>query len=1184
MKLKSLEIHGFKSFADKTVIDFMPGMTGIVGPNGSGKSNIIEAIRWVMGEQSAKGLRGNTMADVIFGGAKNRSALGRASVTMTIDNSDHYLHSAFDELQVSRRLYRNGDAEYLINGVKSRLKDITDLFVDTGLGRESFSIINQGKVEAIFNAKAEDRRAIIEDVAGVFKYKQNKIKSQNELAQTQANLDRLLDIIKEIADRLQPLESQAAEAQQFLSLRSQFDQLNLVKLGRSKKELVANEQAASSQLVEFQNHIKQTETSLNDAGLQQNQANDQSNQLDLQLSDLNHTIELLTQKYEHVLGENNLRKQKRESLQNDLQRLTTEGKQLNQQLVQLTDRLSALDQQVKTGRQKRSESEKAVKAITDQLAKDGQLSRQDQLSDLRNRYVQSMQDAASVSNQLLNLDKEKIRHDARLKSLNNDASQLQQHLLDKKALLTKAANASNEKTDASQLEQHAQQSQSQLNAKKTQLSTFEQQRSSLVMRYNQVQIRLESLQNANENLDLFVGVRNLLANRQQFTGLFGTVAELIKVAPEYALAIETALGAGLQNIVVDKQSTAKQAIDFLTQRRLGRVTFLPVESIKMRFLSANIRSQLTAEQDYVDIAASLVKSEVQYRDIVENLLGTTIITKTLDAAFKISKMLNQHYRVVTIDGHIVNAGGSITGGANRHQSGLLSKRAELDRLTGEFDDLKDRGSKANQLITDLQNEIVADEREFVSLRNTIVAKKEAFQLQAGGQKIAEDALVQTEKQLKANQIEIAELVSNAADAAKLRRDLAAKFGNLQNKNDDLAAQINLLETSLADEQSTAHEQNHQLLLAREKLAAVKVQLQADEKNAAELELAKNKLDENLLQNQKQLFDLNSRLKENDALVLANTAADDIAGQLRSANEKRDQLTKDRQTVSDKKILLQKQIDQLQLTLRQLLDSKNHVDTKLAAIQSHLSELEQDLIDLGRPNFSQLDLLQGEPLSAISSRLAKLKAELSKHNAVNLAAIDELKTVQERYDFLTGQRDDLVAASANLQTAMKQMDQEVVTRFKRTFDAVAEKFKKTFSDLFAGGQASLELSDPKNLLTSGIEIKVQPPGKKLQRLSLLSGGEKALTAIALLLAILLVHPVPFAILDETEAALDESNVDSFGRFLRDFGANTQFIVITHRQGTMRYANVLYGVTMQEPGVSTMVSVDLEKAGKSLEGAK
>ncbi|AZZ61199.1 chromosome segregation protein SMC [Oenococcus sp. UCMA 16435] len=1184
MKLKSLEINGFKSFADKTIIEFMPGMTGIVGPNGSGKSNIIEAIRWVMGEQSAKGLRGNTMADVIFGGSKKRPALGRASVSMTIDNSDHYLHSAFDELQISRRLYRNGDAEYLINGVKSRLKDITDLFVDTGLGRESFSIINQGKVEAIFNAKAEDRRAIIEDVAGVFKYKQNKNKSQNQLLQTQENLDRLLDIIKEISDRLQPLEKQADEAEEFLSLRKQFDQLKLVKIVRVKKDLSAKGSTIQAEITNLAKEIEQIEKKLSDKTSEENQANQQSNELENKLNVLNHSVEELTQRYEHALGENNLQKQKHDSLQNNRDLLNTEQTKLDQQLQELVGKIDHLDQQIVEEKESQQKAERQVKEITDKLAKNGQLSKQDELANLRNIYVQSMQDAASLSNQLINLDKEKLRYDSRKKNLSNLSRQLKENLSEKRTALSKIENSESNSNDSKSLDEQSEQFSKQLNTKKAALSVLERKHSDLLARYNQIRIRSESLQNANANLDLFVGVRNLLANRHQFPGLFGTVAELVKVDAQYALAIETALGAGLQNIVVDNQSTAKAAIDFLTSRRLGRVTFLPIEVIKARYLSANIASQLDREKDFIGVGAALIRSDAKYSNIVENLLGTTLIAANLNAAFGISKLLNQRYRVVTIDGHIVNAGGSITGGANRHQSGLLSKRAELDQLNEQLDDLKNQGQQTNQLIDNSQKEISADENKFIEIRNSIVAQKESLQLRAGGKKIAEDALNQAEKQFQANQLEINQLEDEFSTIPRTREKLAAQVEDLQKKNDQLSGKINTLEIGLVDARSSVNQQNSRLLTSRENLAAIKVQMQADSKNARELADQKDRLTNELFNNQKQIDLLINQLKVLDNTLKNTGNAEQISDNLKLVNQNRDQLVQKKQKLNQEGNSLKSEINQLQLDLRQLLDRKNRFDTKLATIKSRLDENAQDLKDIGEPDISKLDLLEKENFQSISSRLNALKGELAKHNAVNLAAIDELKRVKERYDFLTGQRDDLINASENLKVAMQEMDHEVVTRFKKTFDAVAEQFKKTFAELFAGGQASLELTDPKDLLTSGIEIRVQPPGKKLQRLSLLSGGEKALTAIALLLAILLVHPVPFAILDETEAALDESNVDNFGRFLRDFGENTQFIVITHRKGTMRYANVLYGVTMQEPGISTMVSVDLEKASATLEDVK
>ncbi|EHN58978.1 chromosome segregation protein SMC [Oenococcus kitaharae] len=1180
MRLKSLEINGFKSFADKTVIDFMPGMTGIVGPNGSGKSNIIEAIRWVMGEQSAKGLRGSTMSDVIFGGSKNRRALGRAMVTMTIDNSDHFLHTDFDEVQVSRRLYRDGQAEYLINGVKSRLKDITDLFVDTGLGRESFSIINQGKVEEIFNAKAEDRRAIIEDVAGVFKYKQNKLKSQNELAQTQENLARLLDIVKEISDRLQPLKDQAAEAEAFLALRKQFDQLNLVKLVRSRAELSQKEKQFTDDLQQLLLKIQKQEEALKDQDQQQTDTNLRTNGLDHDLLELNRTIETLTQRYEHAIGQHQLQEQKIASLTQNKQNLDEDGVKNTQRLAQLDHQIDGLRTDTAKLQEQLIQAQDAVHNISQELADSGDLTAQDQLENTRSQYLQSMQDAATLSNQLTNLDRDQMRMTSRLDSLNLNRQQVMKEIAEKKQAVNQGKQQDDDQN--SDLEAQSQQAQKALNEKKTHLSTLNQKHSDLVSQYNQVRVRVESLQNANENLDLYVGVRNLLNSRNQFPGLFGTVAELIKVAPAYALAIETALGAGLQNIVVDTQETAKNAISFLTERRLGRVTFLPIETIKARCLPENLLQRLDGESEYVGLAADLIERDHQFSAIIENLLGTTVIAENLPAAFRLSKAANQRCRIVTLDGHVVNAGGSITGGANRHQSGLLSKRAELDRLSAQLDQIKQQGIQANQDVLTEQREIAAAEAAFVKLRNQLLADKERLQLQSAQKGLLEESLQQMAKQLKANQLEEDTLKTDLSQAKQNRQSAAVRLQKLQQTNDQLRLTIHRLTDNLADAQSSAHQQNDRLASAREQLAAFKVQKQADEKRLKELDDERVLLIQEQNQQAAKSQTLDQQLQQLQRQIQLSSDAGQASQALKEANDKREQLLVEQSDLKQQADVLRKAISEQQQQLRHLLDQKNQLDSKKSAVVSRLTELDQQLQDLGNPDIDHLDLHSDESLADISRQSAALKEELAKHNSVNLAAIDELKSVQDRYDFLISQRDDLIKASENLQTVMDDIDREVVRRFKKTFDAVAEQFKTTFSELFGGGQGSLELDNPKDLLTSGIEIRVQPPGKKLQRLSLLSGGEKALTAIALLLAILIVHPVPFAILDETEAALDEANVDNFGRFLKDFSNKTQFIVITHRKGTMRYANVLYGVTMQEPGVSTMVSVDLEQAKAALEG--
>ncbi|KGO32144.1 hypothetical protein Q757_02785 [Oenococcus alcoholitolerans] len=716
MKLKSLEINGFKSFADKTLIEFKPGMTTIVGPNGSGKSNIIEAIRWVMGEQSAKGLRGDTMADVIFSGSKNRRAMGRAEVSMVIDNSDHYLSSPYNELRISRRLYRSGEAEYLLNGSKVRLRDITDIFIDTGLGRESFSIINQGKVEEIFNAKAADRRSIIEDLAGVFKYKQNKARSQNELIQTKDNLERLADIINEVSERLQPLETQAAEAEKYLSLKGQFDNYQAAALVRQNINIKEQKNSFQKRLSEINDHLSEDEkeaerSSLKRKNLQQEKISLQ-NKFEKQLE----KIRQLTVDRERSLGNAKLNRQKYQSIQDNY-------RQAELELQKLIDKDGGFSSNKKNLLQNiddlKGQQDHFLKQIADLKAQKNfsGIQETDILQELNRNQLEISEKISSAANRISAYLENLKMYGQRIEELKKELTEYSK----------KISKNSSSNIDAfspfSRLEKEADDFLVGLNNEKKLLSKLNASRNESLMQFNQVRSRLESLHNSSENYDLYTGVRNILSNKNNFPGLIGTVASVIDVPAEYALAIETALGAGLQNVIVDKRDTAKNAIQFLNANKLGRVTFLPLESIKARRLPALVKDKLQGRSGYLGSAFSLIKADETFLPLLENLLALTLVAKDLESAFEISRLLQQHYRIVTLNGSLVNAGGSITGGSNRHQVGLLSKKAETEKLEKQFEQMRSGLLKDERDHRELADKITSDEKKFSEMRSRLIEEK-----------------------------------------------------------------------------------------------------------------------------------------------------------------------------------------------------------------------------------------------------------------------------------------------------------------------------------------------------------------------------------------------------------------------------------------------------------------------------
>ncbi|MDR0898911.1 MAG: chromosome segregation protein SMC [Lactobacillaceae bacterium] len=1173
MKLKSIEINGFKSFADKTVIEFQDGLTGIVGPNGSGKSNVIEAIRWVMGEQSAKGLRGDKMVDVIFGGSKNRNAMSRASVTMNIDNSDHFLQTDYNEVEITRRLYRNGDSEYLINGVKSRLKDISDLFMDTGLGRESFSIINQGKVETIFNAKPEERRAIIEDVAGVYKYKKNKERTENELKVTSENLERLADIIAENESRLDPLRKQAEEAKVFQSLQVEHDNLNLVRNIRQLNDSQNQVKEFENNLIDEKSKLMDLENSISEITEKRQQNSAEISNIENQINQLSVAIESQTGELERTKGDNLLRNNQLETLQNEKARLSNEVETFQARLDELNDILSDAKSQIESKTQALNQTQNELDTYYQESGQSQRDIEAEKLANLREEYMAKLVEITSFENEIKTYQRDNEKVADRLNKLDERTSSLEEQIESTKLELAEFGQDGDE-LDYQTLQNNVDSSLQSLNQKKEQLNSLTGLYNQNLNQFNQDRARLESLQNSTENSNYYFGVKNILEVRNNFPGLFGTVAELIDIDSKNANAIEMALGAALQNVIVDTEQTAKRAVGYLRDRKLGQVTFLPVTNIKGRNFPQDVLNQIRNINGFIGIASDLVTTDSRFQEIVDNLLGLVIVAKSIDDAFNISRASNRRFNVVTLDGSIVRAGGAITGGATRNQGGLLKRNAEIADLREKVEVESQKVEEARRVIEGLQTEIQNSETQFTEIRNELITKKESIQLAVGGRKLVQDRLNSLNQNLQNEKTQAAELnqelSSNNADLITAR----AALENTSEDSEKLLAQINTLE---ANQVSSSKDGVMDFVTEkRTTIATLKAEIQALNTRISETETqiqtVQERLDKVLLLQSENESKFEAFEKDNidDSLV------NQIDGELKSNIQARDDLNEllkqariERNELSNSNNQEQDQYRKISNSITSLENKKISAETRIEQIQETLRELEYDAN-------TELDLLESRSVQDLNQAVSDLKRELAKHPLVNLGAIEELEHVSERYNFLTTQRDDLIGSIEDLKKAIAELDKEVIEKFAKTFTAVSNQFEKTFPTLFGGGSAQLKLTNPDDMLTTGIDIIVAPPGKKARGLSALSGGEKALTAISLLLSILLVNPVPFAILDETEAALDESKVDTYGRFLAEFGKQTQFIVITHRKPTMKYANVLYGVTMQEPGISTMISITLDEA--------
>ena len=1172
MYLKEIEIQGFKSFADKTKVVFDQGVTAVVGPNGSGKSNITESLRWALGESSVKSLRGGKMPDVIFAGTESRKPLNYASVVVTLDNQDGFIKDAGQEIKVERHIYRTGDSEYKIDGKKVRLRDIHDLFLDTGLGRDSFSIISQGKVEEIFNSKPEERRAIFEEAAGVLKYKTRRKETESKLQQTQDNLDRLEDIIYELDNQIKPLEKQAATARKFMDLDSQRKGIYL-------DVLVAQIQANKAEL-------------------------------DLTEEELNQVQELLTsyyQKRESLELENQSLKKQRQDLQaemakdqtslmdltaliSDLERklalskLETEQVALNQQEAQA--RLASLDEKRNALIQEKEEKEANLSQLEANLAVNTkELNRLEaelvafsddpdqMIEQLRERFVAFLQEEADVSNQLTRIEND-------LENSRQQTQKNEEQLESLKEQLASAKSKASEQETA--LKSAKEKVQTLLADYQTHAKQEEEQKQAYQSQQNQLFDRLDSLKNKQakaqslENIlknhsNFYAGVKSVLQEKNRLGGIVGAVSEHLTFDVRYQTALEIALGASSQHIIVEDEQAATKAIDFLKRNRAGRATFLPLTTIKARSISSQNQDVIASSPGFLGMADELVTFDAKHEAIFKNLLATTAIFDTVEHARDAARKVRYQVRMVTLDGTELRTGGSYAGGANRQNNSIFIK-PELEQLQKEIaqeenflrqeednlksvqealttlaqtlETIKSQGEQARiqeqglylayqqtcQQVEELETLLELQEKELNNLRGgDWQAEKEKCQERLSNIATEKQKLESEIEEIKSNKNAIQERYQNLQE--KLSQERLLKTEMIGRKRYEVAdiERINKELEYLDMEQ----DEIERLLQERvDNLEKVDTELLA--KQEAEAKSQKEEIQQGLIRKQFELDDIEGQL-------------DDIASHLDQARQQNEEWIR-KQTRAEA--------------------TKEKITDRLRYLQGQLTEEYQISYTEALQQANQL-----EDLSLAEQKVKDLEKSIRSLGPVNLDAIEQFDEVHERLEFLNSQRDDILSAKNLLLETITEMNDEVKERFKSTFEAIRESFKVTFKQMFGGGQADLILTEG-DLLTAGVEISVQPPGKKIQSLNLMSGGEKALSALALLFSIIRVKTIPFVILDEVEAALDEANVKRFGDYLNRFDKDSQFIVVTHRKGTMAAADSIYGVTMQESGISKIVSVKLK----------
>ena len=1172
MYLKEIEIQGFKSFADKTKVVFDQGVTAVVGPNGSGKSNITESLRWALGESSVKSLRGGKMPDVIFAGTESRKPLNYASVVVTLDNHDGFIKDAGQEIRVERHIYRSGDSEYKIDGKKVRLRDIHDLFLDTGLGRDSFSIISQGKVEEIFNSKPEERRAIFEEAAGVLKYKTRRKETESKLQQTQDNLDRLEDIIYELDNQIKPLEKQAENARKFLDLEGQRKAIYLdvlvAQIKENKAELDSTEEELD-QVQELLTSYYQKREKLEEENqnlkkqrqdLQAEMAKDQGSLMDLTslISDLERKLALSKLESEQVALN-------QQEAQARLATLEDKRSSLSQEKSDKESSLALLEENLVQNNQKLNRLEAELLAFSDDP---------DQMIELlRERFVALLQEEADVSNQLTRIENE-LENSRQLSQ--KQADQLEKL---KEQLASAKEKASQQEAELETAKEQVQKllADYQVCAKEQeeQKSSYQAQQSQLFDRLDSLknkQARAQSLENILRNhSNFYAGVKSVLQEKDRLGGIIGAVSEHLTFDVHYQTALEIALGASSQHIIVEDEESATKAIDFLKRNRAGRATFLPLTTIKARTISSQNQDAIAASPGFLGMADELVTFDKRLEAIFKNLLATTAIFDTVEHARAAARQVRYQVRMVTLDGTELRTGGSYAGGANRQNNSIFIK-PELEQLQKEIAEEEASLRSEEVALKTLQDQMA----RLTESLEAIKSQGEQARIQEQGLSLAYQQTSQQVEELetlwKLQEEELDRLSDGdwQADKEKCQEHLATIASDKQNLEAEIE-EIKSNKNAIQERYQNLQEQVAQARLLKTELQGQKRYEVADiERLGKEL----NNLDLEQEEIQRLLQEKVDNLEKVDTELLSQ-----------QAEEAKTQKTNLQQGLIRKQFELDdiegqlddiaSHLDQARQQNEEWIRKQTRAEAKKEKVSERLRHLQGQLTDQYQISYTEAleKAHELENLNLAEQEVKDLEKTIRSLGPVNLEAIDQYEEVHNRLDFLNSQRDDILSAKNLLLETITEMNDEVKERFKSTFEAIRESFKVTFKQMFGGGQADLILTEG-DLLTAGVEISVQPPGKKIQSLNLMSGGEKALSALALLFSIIRVKTIPFVILDEVEAALDEANVKRFGDYLNRFDKDSQFIVVTHRKGTMAAADSIYGVTMQESGVSKIVSVKLK----------
>ena len=1179
MYLKSIEVHGFKSFANKILFEFHNGITGIVGPNGSGKSNVADAVRWVLGEQKVRQLRSTSMQDVIFAGTENRKPQSYAYVAITLDNSDHQLPLDYEEVTVARRVYRSGESEYLINGSACRLRDVNELFYDTGIGKEGYSIIGQGQIDKILSGKPEERRELFDEAAGIVKFKRRKQTAQRKLENEQQNLVRVNDILSELEKQLAPLERQSETARTYLKKREELKECDVQLFGIEAERI-------SKQLKENEGSQKIARDQHQEAQKKQEEVRTGSEQMEQEIAQNEQQIEQIRQE----LSNAGMTREKLEGQLNVLQEQIHGAKQ-NREIQKL--RLQAIDNDLKQREQSRQEYEKeqAECLAILQGIEERKQAIYGELSKVRNQaasYESQIEDNRKSSIDLLNqkavFSGEQKRLDTMLEQISIRKAALNQRLLEQQSTevdLQKNLQSFQEAydqvcqkiTEQQKLEVQIGQKLDEWRVKeRTAVTQLEEAKN----HYHKDASRLESMRNIAERYDGYGNsIRRVMEQKNTVSGIHGVVADLIRVEKKYETAIETALGGSIQNIVTEDETTAKQMIAYLKEHRYGRATFLPLTSVKKR--DNSLRTDVLQENGVIGYADTLVHTADRYQGIAGYLLGRTLVVDHIDHAIGLARKYRYSLRIVTLEGESLQPGGSMTGGAFRNNSNLLGRSREISVLEKSVLDLKTQMQETTVRLEDIRTarellkEDLSEVRESIqsarleqnTARMNLERRQDEQKQQAEFYADIQKENCQLQQQTEEIRAEQEALREKKSDSAGIEEELQEENLILQEKLDQLQKEIQTgqqRQSEILMEESSARQKE---VFLRENLEHIREEIEKLLREQSQIHISSSNQEAETRQKQQEQSQIRDRIA---AAAQKHTEQE---AQLKVLQEEKETLAASYREYFRQREDITQQISRLEQEIFRLESQKEKLEESMEHLTSYMWE-EYELT-LHAADVKEQEVTASP--SEIRSRITDLKNEIRRLGNVNVNAIEEYKEVSERFAFMDTQRDDLVEAEKTLQGIIQELDEGMRKQFHEKFAEIQREFDLAFKELFGGGKGTLTLTDGEDVLECGVSITAQPPGKKLQNMMQLSGGEKALTAIALLFAIQNLKPSPFCLLDEIEAALDDSNVDRFAGYLHKLTKNTQFIIITHRRGTMNAADRLYGITMQEKGVSTLVSVNL-----------